>query len=148
VSPILSHPNKKINQERRYLKKTVLEEMAIAQEVEKILIRRGKLHEDGTRDLSLTSKIHGKTDMKSDFKMPTSNIWQWRLTPDYETKIDNYPEPPIAKILWKPGEKEARKEAHAAEKREKLAKKTRELHVPAPVKATRANAPDFPAVNA
>jgi len=133
LPPKLDHAIRSV----KYLKKTVLEEMAIAQEVEKICIKRGKLHEDGTRDLSLTSKRHGKTDMKSDFKIPASNIWQWRLTPDYETKINNYPEPPVANVLWKPGEKEARKETQVARKRER--KLTN--------KATRASAPDFPAVD-
>jgi hypothetical protein len=95
----------------KYLKKTVLEEMAMAQEIEKVHIKRGKLHEDGTRDISIVSKAHGKAEITSDLNMPMSNIWHWRLTPDYKTKINNYPKPPIEKILWKPGEKEARRRA-------------------------------------
>jgi hypothetical protein len=130
--------------------------MALAREVEKVHIRRGKLHEDGTRDLSLVSKGYGKMDMKSDFNMPTSEIWHWRLTPDYENKINNYPEPPIDKILWQPGEKEARRKARQTPPSAALGKtkkfknpseETRELHVSEGVKAARANAPDFPALN-
>jgi len=138
------------------LKKTVLEEMAMAREVEKVFIKRGKLHEDGTRDLSISSKGYGKIEMKSDFSMPMSSIWQWRLTPDHATNINNYPEPPIDKILWKPGEKEARRKARKTtsstvqekiEKSKQPAKATRVLDSPEVVKATRANAPDFPAFN-
>lgn len=125
--------------------------MAIAKEVEKIHIKRGKLHEDGTRDLSLVSKGYGKTQMKSDLSMPASDIWHWRLTPDYETKISNYPKPPIDKILWKPGEKEARRKAHDSTssavvgKTEKPTEETRELNDL--IKVVRAIAPEFPALN-
>jgi hypothetical protein len=103
---------RKFEQEHRYLKKTILEEMAMAREIEKVHIKRGKLHEDGTRDISIVSKAYGKTEITSDLNMPISDFWHWRLTPDYETKINNYPKPPIEKILWQPGEKESRKKAH------------------------------------
>lgn len=106
-------PNEKLKKEHRYLKKTILEEMAMAREIEKVHIRRGKLYEDGTREISVVSKAYGKTEITSDLDMPTSNIWRWRLTPDYETKIINYPKPPIEKLLWKPGEKESRRKARA-----------------------------------
>lgn len=49
----------------------------------------------------------------SDLNMPISNVWHWRLPPDYETKIYNYPKHPIEKILWKPGE-EARMRARGS----------------------------------
>ncbi|OJA14665.1 hypothetical protein AZE42_02408 [Rhizopogon vesiculosus] len=152
LPPKLDHAIRSV----KYLKKTILEEMAMAREVEKVHIKRGKLHEDGTRDLSLTSKGFGKADMKSDFKMPISDIWQWRLTPDYETKTNNYPKPPIEKILWQQGEKEARRNARdtkpsavlgKTEKYKKPTNETRELGMPEGIKTTRANAPDFPALN-
>ncbi|KAG1874477.1 hypothetical protein DFJ58DRAFT_650998 [Suillus subalutaceus] len=143
----------------KYLKKTVLEEMAMAQEIEKVHIKRGKLHEDGTRDMSIVSKAYGKTEITSDLNMPMSNIWHWRLTPDYKTKINNYPEPPIEKILWKPGEKEARRRARGTvgsvvlqqtKKYEKPIEETGKLDVPERIKADndvakRVKAPDFPA---
>lgn len=108
LPPKLDHAIRSV----KYLKKTILEEMAMAREIEKVHIRRGKLHEDGTRDISIVSKAHGKTEITSDLDMPTSTIWHWRLTPDYETNINNYPKPPIEKILWKPGEKESRRKAY------------------------------------
>ncbi|KAG1892516.1 hypothetical protein F4604DRAFT_1565694 [Suillus subluteus] len=143
----------------KYLKKTVLEEMAMAQEIEKVHIKRGKLHEDGTRDMYIVSKAYGKTEITSDLNMPMSNIWHWRLTPDYKTKINNYPEPPIEKILWKPGEKEARRRARGTvgsvvlqqtKKYEKPIEETGKLDVPERIKADndvakRVKAPDFPA---
>ncbi|KAG2135872.1 uncharacterized protein EDB93DRAFT_1254124 [Suillus bovinus] len=107
LPPKLDHAIRSV----KYLKKTVLEEMVMAREIEKVHIKRGKLHEDGTRDISIVSKAHGKTDITSHLNMPESSIWRWRLTPDYETKINNYPKPPIEAILWKPGEKEARRKA-------------------------------------
>ncbi|KIK48831.1 hypothetical protein CY34DRAFT_20476 [Suillus luteus UH-Slu-Lm8-n1] len=109
LPPKLDHAIRSV----KYLKKTILEEMAMAREIEKVHIRRGKLYEDGTREISVVSKAYGKTEITSDLDMPTSNIWRWRLTPDYETKVINYPKPPIEKLLWKPGEKESRRKARA-----------------------------------
>lgn len=118
--------------------------MAMAREIEKVHIKRGKLHEDGTRDISIVSKAYGKTDITSDLNMPISNIWHWRLTPDYMTKINNYPKPPIEKILWKPGEKESRRKAHGSvgsvllqqtKKYEKPMEETGKLDVPKGLKA-------------
>lgn len=156
LPPKLDHAIRSV----KYLKKTILEEMAMAQEIEKVHIKRGTLHEDGTRDISIVSKAYGKTDITSDLNMPMSNFWHWRLTPDYETKINNYPKPPIEKILWKPGEKEARRKARGTvgsvvpQKTtiyEKPIEETRKLDVPEGTKADndtaakRAKAPDFPA---
>ncbi|KAG1753992.1 uncharacterized protein EDB91DRAFT_1333288 [Suillus paluster] len=36
------------------------------------------------RDPSLTSKAYGKTEIKSDFNIPASDIWHWRLALDCE----------------------------------------------------------------
>lgn len=140
LPPKLDHAIRSV----KYLKKTILEEMAMAREIEKVHIKRGKLHEDGTRDISIVSKAHGKTDITSDLNMPISNIWHWRLTPDYMTKINNYPKPPIEKILWKPGEKESRRKAHGSvgsvllqqtKKYEKSMEETGKLDVPKGLKA-------------
>lgn len=130
---------RKVEQEHRYLKKTVLEEMAAAREIEEVHIKRGQLHEDGTRDLSIVSKAYGKIEITSDSNVSMSNVWHWRLTPDYKTKVYNYPKPPIEKILWKPGEKEARRRARGSvdsvilqqtKKCEKPMEKTEKLDVP------------------
>ncbi|KAG1872562.1 hypothetical protein C8R48DRAFT_694822 [Suillus tomentosus] len=71
--------------------------MAAAREIEEVHIKRGQLHEDGTRDLSIVSKAYGKTEITSDSNVFMFNVWHWRLTPDYETKMYNYPKPPIEK---------------------------------------------------
>ncbi|KAG1833091.1 hypothetical protein EV424DRAFT_1367034, partial [Suillus variegatus] len=110
LPPKLDHAIRSV----KYLKKTVLEEMAAAREIEEVHIKRGQLHEDGTRDLSIVSKAYGKTEITSDSNKSMSNVWHWRLTPDYETKIYNYSKPPIEKILWKPGEQEARRRARGS----------------------------------
>ncbi|KAG1806852.1 uncharacterized protein HD556DRAFT_1198542, partial [Suillus plorans] len=79
LPPKLDHAIRSV----KYLKKTVLEEMAAAREIEEVHIKRGQLHEDGTRDLSIVSKAYGKTEITSDSNMSMSNVWHWRLTPDY-----------------------------------------------------------------
>lgn len=156
LPPKLDHAIRSV----KYLKKTILEEMAMAQEVEKVHIKRGKLHEDGTRDISIVSKAYGKTEITSDLNMPMSSFWHWRLTPDHKTKINNYPKPPIEKILWKPGEKEARKRARETvgsvaprqrtERYEKPIEGTEKLNVREGIKADddvakRTKTPEFPA---
>ena len=129
----------------------------MAQEVEKVHIKRGTLHEDGSRSLFLSSKGNAKTEVRSDFKMPMSDIWQWRLTTYHETKINNYPKPPIDRILWKPGEKEARGKARDTvtsallerPENDKKSRETSDLDVAEGTKADndavkRAKAPHFP----
>ncbi|KIJ70013.1 hypothetical protein HYDPIDRAFT_35455 [Hydnomerulius pinastri MD-312] len=96
VPPRREHPVRSM----RYLKKVILEEMAEAGEVEKVHIKRGAMTEDGKRELSIRSKKVGRTDIVGD--APSTSFWRWRLLPDYGTRLNSYPKPPIEKFLAKP----------------------------------------------
>lgn len=86
----------------RYLKRVILEEMAEAKEIEKVHIKRGTMTEDGKRELSVRSKVVGRTDAVGE--APTANSWKWRLLPPDASRKIRYPVPPIHKFLKNPGE--------------------------------------------
>ncbi|KIK98004.1 hypothetical protein PAXRUDRAFT_824386 [Paxillus rubicundulus Ve08.2h10] len=85
----------------RYLKKIILEEMAEAKEIEKVHIKRGAMIEDGKRELSVRSKVAGRTELVGE--APKDNFWRWRLRPDHASRANSYPAPPIHKFLKDPG---------------------------------------------
>lgn len=88
----------------RYLKKIILEEMAEAKEIEKVHIKRGAMIEDGKRELSIRSKVAGRTELVGE--APKDNFWRWRLLPDHASRANSYPAPPIYNFLKDPGEEQ------------------------------------------
>ena len=66
---------------RRYLKKYVLEDLEQAGEIEKVRVLRGKMTENGTKQYYIVSRGKAKTALPVDLALAQKETWLWRVRP-------------------------------------------------------------------